>query len=248
MPNRRQFLVSTGLLAAGASIGSANSTEEEIPAEEVGLGDRIKYLLNRGRIEEARELMLGHNIRHSISHQSVPVGEAGEGDQVSPERVYTNNADVWCTLVKLDVGDRWFASGQATHGGDTKPSIRDYAAVADGSVLYWDNSHWTSANPTSENVDLWSYDKHTISFDKYREAGCSAKVDLHNNESAEISVIHSTELYKSYSGTHVPVAYEYIHTKGFSSLIGSISIGFSPISVSLENAKIAWREDAAAYP
>jgi hypothetical protein len=235
------------MLAAGASVVSADSTGEKIPAEEIGLGDRIKRLLNRGRIEEARELMLNNDVRHSISHQSVPIREGGDDDSVSTEQVYTNNADVTCTLVKLDVGDRWFASGSMTHPGDSKPSLRDYATVDDGSVLYWDNSHWTSANPTSTNINLWSYGDHSISFDKYRAAGCSAKVDLFDWATKQISVNHSTELYKSYSGTHVPIAYEYIHTRAATSL-GSLSIGFGPLSVSVNNGKVSWRANTAAFP
>lgn len=245
MAYRRQFLAATGMLASGARIVSAD-TDSEVAAEEIGLADKISELLARGRIQQAQELMDKHDVQYSIAHGSVG-GQDDSSGGISPERVYKNVADVHCSLVKLSEEDRWLATGVAEHNGDGKLSLRDHATVADGSILYWDNSHWTSANPTSDNVTLWANGRHSISSDKYRATGTSAKVDLFDGGTKPFTVSHHTELYKSYSGTHVPVAYEYVHTRAASAL-GSISIGFGPLSVSVNNGKVSWREDASASP
>lgn len=254
MPSRRQVLASTGLLATGAPIVSAD-TDDEIPAEEVGLADEISDLLASGQIERARELTEEHDIRHSIAQQSVRSQPGNSDGGVSIQRVYEDTATVYCSLLKLDEDDRWTATGAVYHNGDIDPSIRDYATAPDASILYWNDNKWASPDATSDNVRLGITSTvngnlsrpHDINFDKYRPGGTSAKVNLYGPRPRSFTLSHQTELKKDYSGTDFGVQYVYIHTRALTS-IGSVSIGIEPGDVEIKNAEETWKQDAVAHP
>lgn len=251
MPSRRQFLVSTGLVGLGMPTVAADS-QEKIPAKEVGLSDQVSHLLAQGQIEQAHRLMDQHDIKYSSTRQPIKGGDESNSGSYSPEMVYDESgAWVNCTLVLDTGGGQWVATGAAKHNGAFSFDYEDYSTVDDVSVLYWDNTHWTSPDPTSSNVNLSASGSHSIEYDQYRASATTAWVDLWEKVSRpprEFIVTHQTNLLKSYDGSEVPVAYQYAHTVAPVSGPG-VSIGFGPISISVGGkGSVEWKADASADP
>lgn len=248
MTSRRQFLTSAGLLATGASTVSADSVEP-VPAEEVGLTDEIADLLSKAKIDEARKLLNENDVRHSITKESAGSKTEGGTGGATPDSHYDESgADVYCTLVELTGNDRWLATGSVVHDASGSLSVREHSVVDDASALYWDNTKWTSPNPTSDNVTVYASGDHSAEFDQYDAMGTSAHVNLTSiSTDSTWSVSHSTELLKDYTGSEVPVAYVFEHTFAYTSL-GSLSISFGPLSITVNNGDTVWNQDAAAWP
>lgn len=144
--------------------------------------------------------------------------------------------------------DRGLATGAAVHDAPDSLSVREHSVVDDASALYWDNTKWTSSNPTSGNVTVYASDDHSAEFDQYDAMATSAYVDLEDfGTGTPWSVSHSTELLKDYTGSQVPVAYVYEHTFAYTSL-GSLSITLGPLSITVNNGATVWNQDAAAWP
>lgn len=257
MVRRRQVLSALGASTLLTSVETVSSRRGNRPAtaREVGIGDEVTECLATGEIADAEELLTNSRVRHRIRGRSLEEELGSPGDRVTggigiESRYSESESSVYCSLVHME-DDRWMASGVAVLR-DRRYRLRDAAMVLDACAISYDNSEWTSPNPTADNLGLTA-SHHTIRYEDYSPTyGAAASVELTYNAYPDAVIGMQTELIRRSRHPHAPVVFEYEHTYALTNdylELVSISVGRGGLSVSLpRGAERAWLHEIATWP
>lgn len=245
MARRRSVITSLGVLATTGLVGTASARTSTAPngAVEIGLADRLKELLGRNKVSEARRLLEQHDIRHDISMGASGGVTIQDGSHIDP-------GQIGCSLVHLE-DDRYLASGMMEFETDDNAlDPRRSHLIDDVCGLTWDPNEWTSPDRTTDNLWHWVTDPNEIEYDEYNYYGTTATVDEKFWFTGTAGVSQQTELIRRNDHSDIGVKFAYESNVAWvSRTIASIAIGYGGISVSLPHgAARKWRKETSTDP
>lgn len=248
-------------VAALATIGSgtvsarSHSSNETIPASEIGIKEDIRDLLRKGKVEDARSLLEENNIKYGISTDKKPVfgkdESSSDGASISSRVYLRDTLDIHCTLIH-NRDDIYDVIGTGVYESDEdRGEFGSVMNVPDVCGFDYNSSVWAAPDPVKENTNLYSQEPHSIELDTYEaEEGLACEIHLEDmgRYVPELVVDVHTEIEHIGDSDTIPVGFVYRHTKGYSpsSRIKSINVG-SELSLSLDvSSTEVWDRPAKA--
>lgn len=254
---RRSYLTSVGALAAIGTLGTASAKQAElVSAEEAGVLDGVERLYQEGKIDQAERLLESHGVRYTSSRRTESRPTTSESSGPSTEGHYSEgSSEIYMSMVEGNDADEWLATGVMTLK-NRKTSLRDAAIVDDACGIVYDNSEWSSVDPSEDNVTLsCSTDANgscSVSIDDYEpNRGVGVKVDLPYYLNGETTVNVQTYLTPVDSGNDdIPVKFEYDHiwTTFNTGQYVDISVGWGALELDLTKATVLWDDHITAAP